>query len=231
VKIEPTEADNVRRIFHLYAFENCTLDMVVAKLKAEARTYTVKQPHWQRSKVHRVLRDRSYIGDIRYHDGWQPGRHEPLVDMDTFKRVQKLLGDKVYKALELVYGGELIRCGHCGRPITGEFVKKKSGKTYVYYRCARYTAADHPRDRLPESEIDQQMIALFDRIRQPEAVQTWFKSALLAWSGHNQEQLRTRARDIQKQLDDVRRQQERLLNLHLSDGIAESIPKSKSKLR
>ncbi len=129
VKIDLTEADHVRRIFHLYAFEHCTLDMVIAKLNAEGRTYTQKQPHWQRSKVHRILRDRSYIGDLRYHDAWQPGRHEPLIDSDTFQRVQKLLGDKIYKAHELTYAGELITCGHCGRPITGEIVvKKPSGK-------------------------------------------------------------------------------------------------------
>ncbi len=229
VRIEPAEAENVKRIFHLYAFENCTLDMAVEKLKAEGRIFTPKQPIWQRSKVHRVLRDRAYIGDIRYHDGWQPGKHEPLVDLNTFARVQKLLGDKIYKAHELTYGSELMTCDHCGRPITGEIVvKKKTGKSYIYYRCARYTAKDHPRDRLREEEIDRQMIALFDRIRQPEVVQKWFRTALLAWSGHHHEQSRARARDVQKQMDEVRKQQERLLNLHLSAAIDDQAYNAKS---
>lgn len=201
----------------------------IKKLKAEGRIFTPKQPVWQRSKVHRVLRDRAYIGDIRYHDGWQPGKHEPLIDLNTFARVQKLLGDKIYKAHELTYGSELIMCGHCGRPVTGEIVvKKKTGKSYIYYRCARYTAKDHPRDRLREEEIDQQMIALFDRIKQPEVVQKWFRTALLAWSGHHHEQSRARARDVEKQMDAVRKQQERLLNLHLSAAIDEKAYNAKS---
>jgi site-specific DNA recombinase len=131
--------------------------------------------------------------------------------------VQKLLGDKIYKAHELTY-----------RPITGEIITKKSGKIYIYYRCARYTAKDHPRDRLREEQIDEQIIALFDRIRQPEVVQKWFRTALLAWSGHHHEQSRSRARDVQKQMDEVRKQQERLLNLHLSAALDDQAYNAKS---
>jgi hypothetical protein len=133
-----------------------------------------------------------------------------------------LLGEKVYKAHELTYAGELITCGHCGRPITGEVViKKATGKQYVYYRCTRYTQADHPRVRLREEELDKQIITLFEKIKQPEPVRLWFRRALTAWSTHHHEQYRARAKDVQRQLDDVRRQQERLLNLHLSGGIDE----------
>jgi hypothetical protein len=46
-----------------------------------------------RSKVHRILRDRAYIGDVKYHGGWVPGRHKAIVDLTTFARVQELLGD------------------------------------------------------------------------------------------------------------------------------------------
>ena len=144
VKVEPHEADNVKHIFDLYANHGCTIDMVVARLNSDGRTYTAKQPHWVRSKIHRILRDRSYIGDLKWHGHWQPGKHVPIVDRQTFQRVQALLGEKVYVAHELLYAGELIFCGHCGRPITGEIVKKKSGKEYVYYRFARYTSPDHP---------------------------------------------------------------------------------------
>ncbi len=62
-----------------------------------------------------------------------------------------------------------MTCGHCGRPLTGELVRKKSGKSYRYYRCARYTAAGHPRIRLREPEIDAEVLGLFDRIKQPAA--------------------------------------------------------------
>ncbi len=126
----------VRRVFHLYAYEHCTLDIILKRLAAEGRASTQKQPGWVRSKVHRILRDRSYISDIRYHGGWVPGRHEAIIDRHTFDRVQALLGVKIYKSNELTYGGELMTCGHCGRPITGESVVNRHGKVYVYYRRA-----------------------------------------------------------------------------------------------
>ncbi len=194
----------------------------VKQLDAEARPYTVKQPHWVRSKIHRILRDRAYIGDVKYHGGWVQGRHEPIVDMPTFARVQGLLGDKIYKGHELNYAGELIVCGHCGRPVTGEIVTEKpSGKQYVYYRCARYTAPGHPRVRLREEEIESQIISVLSKLEQPEPIRDWFRAALTARATHDHEQSRAGPRDLQRQLDDIRRQQERLLSLHLSGSIEE----------
>ncbi|RZK94399.1 MAG: hypothetical protein EOO62_30755, partial [Hymenobacter sp.] len=97
----------------------------------------------------------SFAGDLKWHGAWQPGKHKPIVARETFARVQSLLGEKVYKANELLFGGELMTCGHCGRPVTGEsVVKKQTGKRYVYYRCAGYTAPGHPRDRLREQDVD-----------------------------------------------------------------------------
>src|SRR4051812_34064870 len=83
VRVDPEHAENVKRIFHLYGFGHCTLDMIVDRLTAEGRVYKAKQPHWVRSKIHRILRDRAYIGDLKYHDQWQEGRHEPIIDRDT----------------------------------------------------------------------------------------------------------------------------------------------------
>jgi site-specific DNA recombinase len=222
VEVESREADNVRHIFDLYAFQHCTIDMTMEKLHASGRAYTTKQPHWARSKIHRILRDRSYLGDISWHGDWQPGRHTPLIDRVVFDRVLGLLGDKIYKAHGLVYAGALITCGHCDRPITGEIVEKKSsGKSYIYYRCARYTALDHPRDRLREQDIDGQMMALFEKLRQPEPVQEWFRAALIGATGQEQQQARIQTVELRRQLNEVRSQQDRLLNLHLSGSLDE----------
>jgi site-specific DNA recombinase len=231
IRTDATEAANVQRIFHMYAHEHCTLDMVVEKLNAEGRVYTAKQPHWVRSKIHRILRDRAYIGDVKFHGGWVPGKHEPIINRLTFERVQQLLGDKIYKeqAHELTFAGELITCGHCGRPITGEVVTKKAtGKKYRYYRCVQNLAPGHPRVRLREEEIETQVVAHLAKIEQPEPIRNWFRSAIKARAMHDSEQSRARAHELQRQLDDVRRQQDRLLNLHLSGTVDEQTYRSKN---
>jgi hypothetical protein len=64
-------------------------------------------------------------------------------------------------------------------------------------------------------------LGLFDRIKQPASVQQLFSKALTAWMTKQHSQARLRVRSIEGQLDDVRRQQERLLNLHLAGAIDE----------
>ena len=79
-----------------------------------------------------------------------------------------LIGQKIYRTHQLTYGSELIRCGHCGSPITGERKTKHTragDRDYVYYRCAQYHKPGHPRIRLTEAELDEQVLVLFDRMR------------------------------------------------------------------
>src|SRR5207302_711163 len=138
-------------------------------LAREGVSYTDAQRAWPRSKVHKLLRDRAYIGEIFYQGHWHPGTHQPIIDRVTWDKVQVLMGEKVYKSHELTYAGELIRCAHCGAPVTGEsIIKKSTGKEYVYYRCSKYTAQGHPRVRLTQAELDEQVQAILARIKQPQ---------------------------------------------------------------
>ena len=89
----------------------------------------------------------------------------------------------------MTYAGELITCGHCGHPVTGEIITKKtkSGeRKYVYYRCTRYTTAGHPRVRVTEADLDRQVLAMFARIRiEDEKVRDWFLRVLRAKTREN----------------------------------------------
>ncbi len=153
VDVHPENGPKVQRIFHLYAYQQHTLDSLLQALADEGVIYSPSSPRFTRSKLYAMLRDRSYIGEVKYQGQWFPGTHEPLVDRTTWDRVQAILGGKVYRCTGLTYAGELITRGSCGHPITGECKTKrtKSGeKDYVYYRCSHYNAAGHPRVRLRE---------------------------------------------------------------------------------
>jgi site-specific DNA recombinase len=163
---------------------------------------------------------------VRFRGQWYPGTHEPIIDRPTWDRVQVLLGDKVYRTHEFTYACELITCGHCGRPITGERKTKRTAKgprDYVYYRCADYNADGHPRDRVREQDLDRQVLALFDRIRiKEDKVRDWFLQVLRARVRQGQEANRDHIADLNRQLTSLRQQQDRLLNLRLLDEINES---------
>ena len=232
IEFDPIPADNIRRMFHLFAFEPLTLDRLVERLESESREFRPGSRKFPRSKVHKALRDRAYIGEIEFLGQWYPGKHEPLVDRATWDRVQTLLGEHIYHGHEMTYAGEFIRCGHCGHPITGENKTKqtKDGeRSYVYYRCARYTKAGHPRTRIPEAEFDRQLLAVFDRMRvQDEAVREWFQAVLFSQTKDSQAESLAKRAELQRQQTLLVEQQDRLLNLRLSDDIDQTMFARKS---
>ena len=236
VEVDPVKGPNVRSIFELFAYNALTLDSLSDRLVKEGIWYKEERQQFVRSRLHAVLRDRAYLGEVRYKDDWHPGTHEPLVDKATFHRVQVLLGEKVYRNRELTYAGMLIRCGHCKKPITGELkVKKtKSGKKeYAYYRCARYNVPGHPRVRVTETDLDRDVLAMFSAIRiEDPRKREWFKRFLRERSRHEQRESTQKVSDINRRLTRFRNQQDELLNLRLHEEIdSETFTRKSAELR
>jgi site-specific DNA recombinase len=223
VEIDPIPAEIVKRIFHLFAYENHTLDTLVEKLTAEGRQFRPSTPKFPRSTVHAILKDRAYIGEILHKGQWYPGKHEPLIDRATWDRVQALLGGHIYQSLSLTYAGELIQCAHCGHPITGEKVRKKtktSERFYTYYRCTYYTKPGHPRIRVTEADLDKQVLAVFDKMRvEDEGVRDWFRLVLASQTRDAQADSRAQRAELTRQETLIVAQQDRLLNLRLAEDI------------
>ncbi|MFO0884845.1 MAG: recombinase family protein [Pirellulales bacterium] len=224
VDVDPEAASNVKRIFHLYAYENLTLDGLVAKMNSEGRIWRKSQPKFPRSSIHNILKDRADIGELEYNGNWYPGKHEALVDRATWDRVQALLGGHVYNATTLTYAGQFMTCRHCGHPITGELVKKKRKdggvNHHVYYRCTYYNRNDHPRIRVREADIEQQVLAIFGKMKvENEEVRDWFRMVLASQTRDAQAESLAQRGELQRQETLLVQQQDRLLNLRLADDI------------
>ncbi len=236
VEVDPVTAPKIKRLFRLFAFEHHTLDSLGKQLEKENIEYLSSTRRFPRSKLHAMLRDRSYIGDIFHRGQWHPGKQEPLIDRTTWNRVQRLLGSKVYAAHELTYAGSLIRCGHCGHYITGERVRKKTKNgenVHVYYRCTKYASKGHPRIRVREADIDAEILALFRSLRiDDEKLRDWFQMVLASQTRDSQDESRRRRDDLQKQVTKLIEQQDRLLNMRIEDEIDETtFAKKRLKLR
>ena len=96
VRIDEREAANVRRIYELYAYHSHTLEMLIDTMKAEGRYYRDHCHAFNRSKLHSILHDRSYLGEIEFRGQWHPGKHQPLIDHSLFERVIALSGKRNY---------------------------------------------------------------------------------------------------------------------------------------
>lgn len=225
VETDPVDAPKVKRIFELYAYHSLTLDMLKIRIAKEGIEYKPSMPGFSRSKLYEILKDRAYIGEIEHRGKWFTGRHEPLIDFGMWRRVQILLGGKTYQKHLLTFGAELVRCGHCEHPVTGEIKTKKTKagpKSYIYYRCTRYTKAGHPRKRTTEPELDRQVLELFERIKiQDPAVRKWFVDVLKAKTHDDGKASIERREEVQRQLTQALRREQRLVDLRLDDEIDE----------
>lgn len=221
VEVHAVNGPKITKLFQLHAYEQLTLDGLRDRLYQEGILYSDSCPRFPRSKLYAILRDRSYLGDVKFRGQWHPGTHTPLVDRVTFDRVQVLLGEKVYRSHELTYAGDLIRCKHCGHTVTGEsVVKKTTGKEYVYYRCAQYNAPGHPRIRLAEEKLDRQLLSIFDKMRiASDAQRDWFARQLRSQTVQDQQGSRERRIELNRQLSLVIQQQDQLVNMRLNEEI------------
>lgn len=205
----------------MFAYGNHTLDSLIEALANEGIEYRPSRTKFPRSTIHKMLRDRTYIGEVLFRGQWHPGKFDALIERPTFDRVQVLLGEKVYRSYELTYSGGLIQCGHarCQGAITGESKTKltKSGpKDYVYYRCTLYNKPDHPRVRLSERKLDDQMLSLFDQLRlSNDDLRFWFQKQLRRMVNEEQTEASEKIGDLQRQVSAIRKQQDELLNLRL----------------
>ena len=67
------------------------------------------------------------------------------------------------------------------RHVAGRFDEAMRLAEEAYYRCTKYSNPGHPRTRVTESELDKQMLTLFDRIKiQEDDVREWFKAVLVS---------------------------------------------------
>lgn len=235
VEVHAENSKKIRRVFHLYAYSNLSLDGVRAKLKEEGVTFSEKQPTWHLGHLHRLLLNRFYIREVKYHDQWLPGVHDPLIDRETWDRVQTLLGNKSQAVHSFTYGDSLIRCGYCNHVVVGErIVKKASQKAYRYYRCSQYVKAEgHPRDRVTENDLDRQVLAMFDRLRVEDPdVRAWFEKVLRARTQENRLEAKSLISEATRQLNQLVTQKDRLTDMRMANEIdADEFLSRKTKMR
>ena len=96
-----------------------------------------------------MLRNRFYCGEIvvpaylKDEEQIVKGIHEPIIDMDTFNKVQEVLNgkQKVYPKVSRKLHPDLflrkyLVCPTCGSPLTGSASKGNGGR-YFYYHCSK----------------------------------------------------------------------------------------------
>jgi site-specific DNA recombinase len=115
---------------------------------ALARWLTERAPReagreWQPSEIRRWLKNRVYVGEVRYGDLVNAEAHEPLTDPATWKRCQREPGVQRRAGSPFLLAG-LVRCAHCRYAMGGQtHGGGRSGPTPIY-RCTNAQACGAP---------------------------------------------------------------------------------------
>lgn len=137
--IDPDGEKIVRLIFDSYDDGMTVAD--IRRLLISRGIKTMKGKEFTHFGITRILRNRQYIGEYRWHDIVIPGGMPRIISDEQFERVQAEM-NKNKKAPARARGGDVsflltgkIFCGHCKGTIIGDSGTSKTGNIFYYYSC------------------------------------------------------------------------------------------------
>jgi len=164
VKIEPYEAEIVKKVFEWYDSKSYSLNEIRLKLKKD---YSLD---YHRSKVERILKEKFYYGIASYRKGKLEYAHSypTIISKDIFDRCQDILQGRAKSKGKMKFIGKpalyrgLLRCANCGRAISPE---QHRGK--FYYSCTDYDKVCKKK-YISEDKITIQLAQAFKSIQVPK---------------------------------------------------------------
>jgi site-specific DNA recombinase len=143
IALDPERAPHVKWMFEAYATGQWTTAAIRDELLARGVTSLPRPNRPARplavSHVSTILQNRYYVGYVKYEGVEYSGRHEPLVGEALFERVRNVREarhqsrEKPRAHAHYLIGS--IYCGQCGRALSFELSRGKSGDLYEYFYC------------------------------------------------------------------------------------------------
>jgi hypothetical protein len=138
ITLDEKRAPLVLKAFELFSTGLHTLDslhefMIDLDLKASRRDKPIT-----RETLHRMLRDRYYIGKVTYKGIQHQGRHQPIISEELFERVQRILdahsGSGTRQRQHPHYLKGVVWCDRCKHRYT-IMPGRGNGGEYFYFLC------------------------------------------------------------------------------------------------
>jgi site-specific DNA recombinase len=169
------------------------------------------------SATYNILTNPFYAGVLVWKGEMHPGKHQPMVTLDEFERVQALLGrpGKPQPQKRTFAFTGLIRCGSCGLSITAEEKTKQSGLHYTYYHCTRRLTPRCTELSIELRDLERQIIAFLGEIAMPEPLHEWGLRELRSTREERLSLEHTRIRALENSLVQVDRSLHALTDLRL----------------
>ena len=170
-----------------------------------------------------MLKNPFYYGLFEFKNEIYEGTHEPIISKQLFEKVQRVLSERGKPRKEkpnynFGYLG-IFKCGECGRSITAEQHKKKSGLVFRYYRCTKKNT-DCKQGFINEKNLDSQINDIFQKVALPV---DWLKPILAKLDAEEKEisqSSKSFAQNIEKEITEIENKVSRLLDMQLENTIS-----------
>mgnify|MGYP002522468710 CR=1 FL=1 len=132
------QAEIVRQIFEMYSKGYSAFDIAEHLDKKGIRNG--KERKFVPNSIMNMLKNKKYIGVLKYGDHIIEDYHPPIIDKQTFENVQERIemnkrSPARMKAKEnYILSGKLY-CGYCKSLMDGESGTSHTGTIYTYYKC------------------------------------------------------------------------------------------------
>jgi site-specific DNA recombinase len=227
IVVDTALAPIVARLFDWYARGDISLKEAARKAHASGLLYPKSGAKVPLSTVHTILRNRLYTGWYGWNGKLIQGKHEALVSVEAWERVQRALDGRFGKKAkrgrhDFAFSG-LIACHACGCAVVGEIKKER----YVYYHCTGYAdkCKGNPdscrRKYVREENLEAQFTDLLGRLKFDDEVLEWVRDALHA--SHADER-REHEEAIKRHQTEYKRLQDRINAMYVDklDGLVDT---------
>lgn len=144
IALDEERAPLVRLAFTEYATGNWTVRQLADHLNNRGLTIPPTPRRCVKpitaTRLHEILRHPYYKGIVTFQGVEYPGKHEPLVDSQTWQTVQTILASRRYGERQRIHNHFLkstVVCGQCGARLSVQNAKNSKGTIYPYFVCAR----------------------------------------------------------------------------------------------
>jgi site-specific DNA recombinase len=170
------------------------------------------------STVYKILSNPFYAGVIAWNGQTYPGKHEPVVSIEEFDTVRRLLrrpGRPKTQRNAFAFTG-MIQCGGCGLRITAEHKINRYGYHYVYYHCSKRRLG--PRCSEPsvtQESLEQQIEQFLRTLIIAPKIEAWVAEEIAPSAQRFNEQEQARKQSLDNAMQDIVVQRNELTGLRL----------------
>jgi site-specific DNA recombinase len=224
IELDPERADLVRWAFEAYATGDYTLRQLTEALADRGLTTrpTRKRPAAPLyvQNVHRMLLNRVYVGLVPWKGNEYPGRHEPLVSVETFATVQAILHSRAMSREKPSTQGHYLRgslfCARCGA--TMGFIRAKG--RYEYFFCfGRHQNKGCDLPYVSADVVESQVEAFYEPVQVSGETVLQFKDRIFEHMKSRLDGAEKLAGQARKRIVRLEAERRRLLQAHLAGAV------------